>query len=677
MSDWLRTVSLSPILSLAFICTAWALGGWLLARCLFRLRPGEALLAGIASGFVLYLMGVNLLAHFLAVNLACWAAAVLILLGGLTAAWRSRDAWPELRRDLSGWLQVLALLALAFLFVTAKRGISMYDDSTHLPLVSIMGAGDIPPHFYLYPSVSFAYHYGLQVFAAALESAGRFFPWTAWDMARAVATALTLALGWVWVRRFTHSRPASALGSFLYVFGSGTRWLMLLLPTSVLLWINDGVQMALSGRDSGATLIQALTHPYVIEGTGAMPFAFAYQNGDFEPVFFNLGNTGALQFLTVLLLLLLAQSAPSLKRPGALAVVSLLFASLALSAEHLFAVWWAAIALAVAANVLLRRPGRLRFQPLSRDELWGWGILLGASALLAALQGGYITENIRSLAAGLAGQAAAVTNVYGFGLRWPPAVVNGAFGSLSLLDPRQVLALLFELGPALLLAPLATRWAWKAGRRGELWQASLGLAALLSFIFPIFVQYGVDRNNTRFIEASLWIWLVLAFPVLAYSYRSFRPLGKAAAAAGYAVTVYAGIVIFALQLTSIPAPRLADFLNPLDTAFTRTYWNALEPGAQVLDSTPVRAVTVFGRASLAAYDQYRTLPEWGALVADPQPQKVRAAGYSYIYMNPTWWKSLVPAAQQALQQPCVVLVKEVQAADSADFRRLLDIRACK
>ena len=677
MSDWLRVFSVSSVLGLALMCAAWAVGGWLVTRACVKLRPGENLLAGIAVGFVLYLMGVNLLAHVLALIPACWAAAGLIVLAGLAAAWRSRPTLAELQADLASWPEILALLALVFLFTTAKRGLSMYDDSTQLPLVSTMGAGNIPPRFYLYPPVYFAYHYGLQLFAAALESAGRFLPWSAWDMARAASTGLTLMLGWKWVKRFTRSRAAGALGSFLYVFGGGTRWLMLLLPGPVLSWVNSGIQMALSGRDSGSTLIAALIHPYVVEGAGQMPFAFAYQNGDFEPLFFNLGASGTLPFLTVLLLLLLSGEIPSLKRPGALAVQTLIFASLALSGEHIFAAWWGAILIVLLASAFLGA-GKRRWMGVGRDEWLGWLIILGASALLSLVQGGYITEAARSLlAARQGGIAAQTTNVYGFALRWPPAVFNGHFGALSLFDGRQLLGIVLELGPSLLLAPLASVWAWKAARRGLRWQASLGLAAVLSFVVSLFIQYGVERNSTRFFEASLWIWLVLAFPVLAYSFKSFRPLGKALAGAAYGITVFGGIMIFAIELTSIPAPRLADFLNPLDLAFTRSYWNALTPGAQVLDSVPVRAVTVFGRVSTAGADQYTTLPEWRALVADPRPQKVRASGYSYIYLDSNWWNSMKPAQQQALQQPCVSLVKEIKAADSDDFRRLLEVKACK
>ncbi len=676
MSDWLRISSPFSIVSLLLICAAWAAGGWWLVRAFFRTRPGEALLVGVSAGFVLFLMGVNLLTGLLTLPGACLAAAVFIFLAGLAAVRYRRINWPELRRDLSAWPQVLILLILALFFANAKRGISLFDDYLHMPLVSVMGSGDIPPHFYLNPNIGFAYHYGLQIFAAVLERISAFFPWSAWDLARGAAIAFTLLLGWAWVQRFTRSGTRATLGSFLYTFGGGTRWLMLLLPASVLAWASSGIQLTFSGRDSGPDLVMALTRPFVIEGQGAMPFAFAYRNGDFEAVFFNLANTGALMFLTVLLLLLLSQTVPSIKRPAALVVYTLIFASLALSAEHLFALWWGATVLVLLARFIFRSSHRLRLAPPGRDELLGWVFILGFSALLSVVQGGYITETVRALAARLGGGLTSTSNVYGFALRWPPAILNSHLGELSPFNPRQLLVLLLELGPVLLLAPLATRWAWKSARMGESWQASLGLAALLSLLFTLFIEYGVDRSSNRFTGTALWIWMVLAFPALAFYFRTFRPFWKAVTGLGYGATVLSGVVIFAIQITSAPAPVPTYFIAPMDLTFTRQFWNQLEPGAQVMDNIPERAATIFGRSDTARSEIYVPLPAWQELVNAPDPYHLRAYGFSYAYIDKKYWDGLASGYRQSMLDPCVKLVHE-ETDSSGDYRKLLDLRACQ
>jgi hypothetical protein len=676
MSDWLRVSSALSVASFFLVCAAWAAGGWWLVRALFRTRPGEALTTGVAAGFVLFLMGVNLLAGLLTLPGACLASAAMILAGGLAAVRYRRVDWANLRADLSAWPQLLLLVILALLFANAKRGISLFDDYLHLPLVSIMGAGDIPPHFYLNPANGFAYHYGLQIFAAVLEGLAAFFPWSAWDLARGAAIGFTLLLGWVWVKRFTRNRTGATLGSFLYVFGGGTRWLMLLLPAFVLAWASKGVQLTFSGADSGPDLVTALTRPFVIEGQGAMPFPFAYRNGNFEAVFFNLANTGALMFLTVLLLLLLSQTVPSIRRPAGLVVYTLIFASLALSAEHLFALWWGAIVLVLLVRLAFRSSARLRWQPIPRDELLGWAFILGFSALLSLVEGGYITETFRTLLGRLAGSAAPASNVYGFSLRWPPAILNSHLGELSPFNPRQLLVLVLELGPVLLLAPLATRWAWKAARRGQYWQAGLGLAAWLSLAFTLFVEYGVDRSSTRFTGTALWIWLVLAFPAAAFFYRALRPFWKAAAGLGYSATVLSGVVIFAIQITSVPTPVPTYFIAPMDAKFTREFWNQLEPGAQVLDNIPERAVTIFGRAATTSSDIYKPLPVWEDMIAAPDPYTLRAFGFSYAYISRAYWDSLSPPSRQQMMDACVKMVHEETDA-SGDYRKLLDLRSCR
>ncbi|HEX9090163.1 MAG TPA: hypothetical protein VF831_01675, partial [Anaerolineales bacterium] len=106
------------------------------------------------------------------------------------------------------------------------------------------------------------------------------------------------------------------------------------------------------------------------------------------------------------------------------------------------------------------------------------------------------------------------------------------------------------------------------------------------------------------------------------------------------------------------------------------YWNRLEPGAQVLDSEPERAVLLFGRASFAAQDVYKRSPVWEALIANPDPTRVASAGYSYVYMDDQWWSRLSPQVQAAYAQPCVQQLAEMMFPGNS-FRRLLSVQACR
>ncbi|HEX9027705.1 MAG TPA: hypothetical protein VF823_00940 [Anaerolineales bacterium] len=668
---WSRTGSILDILIWSLeLAGAW-LGGWLLVRALFVLKPRERLVTGLSAGLLLFIVLTNLLVHFISLPLACAGAAVLILVAGLAAAWRGpRHPW---RADLRAWPQLVVLAGLTLLFVMIGRGLALFDDYLHIPLVSVMAAGDIPPHFYLDPTQPMAYHYGLQVLAAGMVRVGGLFPWSAWDLCKALAIALTLLLGWLWVRRLTHSELAANLGTFLVTFGGGARWLLLFLPPALVLWMSSGVHLAPTGLSTGPDLLTALSRPWAIEGGGPFPFPFAFHNGIFVPVMFVLGSTGAMPFFTILLLLLLI-GRRRFSFPAAL-VVGLILASLALSAEHLFVFLLGGILLAGLVSLLLSRRQR---RPVDGRLILGWGAALLTGGILSVVQGAYLTEAVRNLLLRFQGTPATAGpyNNFGFVLRWPPALISGHLGELSFVDPKQVVVLLAELGPVLLLAPLASLYAWKRLKRQDWLFAGLGVAALFNFLLPTFFDFAVEHSITRMAATAEWLWLLLAFPFLWQAFIRGSRKTRFWLDLGYGITAFGGIVIFAVQLTAILAPQLTSFVNSYDAQMSRELWNRLPEGAQVFDPSASRSVSLFGRASGGFVDVYTPKPEWEALVNNPDPVAIAQAGYSFMYVDRNWWKGLKPAQQKAIEQPCVQMAAKL-TPDDEDFRWLLDVRSCR
>jgi hypothetical protein len=438
----------------------------------------------------------------------------------------------------------------------------------------------------------------------------------------------------------------------------------------VLARVSQGVRLINTGANTAATLLEALGRPWVLEGGGAVPFPFAFHNGVFVPVIFILGSTGAMPFLTVFLLLMLASDRGSGLLRGA--VLTLILASLALSAEHLFVFLALGLALAIGIGFFSRR----NVKPEDgRTFVVFWGGVLVASALLAAFQGGFLTEAVRQTLSAVPGPGAGSTyNVHPFEPRWPPALPSAHFAELSLLDAGQAVALLAELGPVLLLAPIVTWLSWRHARRGRAMRAALGLAALLAFTFALLVRYGVDRSSTRLPGTALWLWLILGIPAV---WIRGRGRGRSGATlAGLAgVASLAGVVILAIQLTAIPRPQFTHFIDDVDTRMTARYWNALPEGAQVLDRLPYRSVTIFGRPSRSFSGIYDSLPEWRGLVAEPVADRVAAAGYGFVYVDPDWWHSMAPSVRESYRLPCVRLVKDL-SLDNIEFRRLYDVREC-
>jgi hypothetical protein len=666
---WFMQFSVAGLLQFAGLSLAWAAGGWLLAVHVFRLRPGERLVAGLASGLLLFLTISNLLANLIQLTPSLWLAGLLILALGLAAAFRSGSQVRFPWRDVKHWQPLAALGLLVVLFTLIQRGLALFDEFQHMPMVSIMAAGDIPPHFYLDPAVKFTYHYGLQIFAAALIRLAGFTPWAALDLSKAITISFTTVLGYLWIMRKTNQQFPALAGAFALVFASGTRWLLLFLPPQVINRVGEAVIPINTGAYSGTSLLDVLTSSWNIEGGGPVPFPFAFHSGSFLPVIFNLGATGAAWFMIVITLLLLSSSRKTGVLPGSVYV--LLLAGLALNAEHLFALLWAGFALILLLAWIRGR----RVHQIKPQDLGFWVLILGASALVSALQGGFVTEFLRSQVAALTGTTAAQTNYHGFALRWPPAIPTAHFSDLGLFNPAQLLVMLLEFGPVFLLVPPATWYAWRRWQRGDWMAAALGAAAWLNLLFVLFIRYGLDRSITRMPATALWLWLLLGIPPLWFYYQKSRRGVRAVIQAGYLVTVFAGLVIFSIQLIAIPRPQLTYFINGLDARIASQFWNRLPEGAQVLDGDPSRAVTLFGRSVRASSDVYDPYPEWEALIAYPDPEQVIGQGYDFVYMDEIWWKRLPPELQAAYQQHPTVVLGEASAGQ--EFRRLYDLRSLK
>ena len=667
-----RTNSLIDIALYFLLSSGWAMGGWLLVTHAFRLRRLERIICGLGVGFLLFISFSNLYAHFLDITIAYWGSALTILLVGIACAWLSKlHPWLE-KRDLIAVPMVLVLIGLVVLFTFILKGEAIFDEYLHLPLISTMASGDIPPHFYLNPAFYFAYHYGIQVFAASLVYLADFFPWSAWDISRALAIAFTLVLGWLWGRRVTRSNIAGWLGTILFTFGGGSRWLLLLLPAPWLNWVSQSVNLVGTGLDTAPTLVAALYSPWLIEGGGPVPFPFAFHNGIFIPVFFNLGSTGAMPYMTILLLLLLLPRG-RFSITG-LITWSILFATLALSAEHLFAVIWVGITLVAGISLIFHK--RL-FKSFPKGTFLQWGIILSLAALLSLVQGGFITEISRNLIASISGAASQSYNVRGFSIRWPPGLLSAHLGVLSILIPGQLITLLAELGLALILIPVIFTRVKKWLYRRDWFSSGLAISAALSLAFPLFFQYEVDRSITRMPATALWTCLVLGFPILWMAFPRVKTITCLGMVAGYVIIILAGAVIFRTQLYSIPNLEYTYYIDELDASYSADYWNELPTNAQVLDRIPSRSVTLFGRITRAHAGIYDPQPDWEALIVNPIPTQIAAAGYDYVYMDRVWWDSLTSTNQSNFQQPCIDIIDEREQTGGTDYRLLVDVSACK
>jgi hypothetical protein len=669
---WLITFDPLAIILFILECLVWMAGGWLIVSHAFQLRSTERIITGTATGFLLFIGISNLLAHLFTIQWAFWISSTLILLFGVIIAWRSKERHWFNREDLKSWPYILALGILTWFFFTIQLGLGLFDDFEQLPMISIMGTGDIPPHFYLDPDFYFAYHYGLQVWAASLIKQARMLPWSAWDLTKAFAIALTLVLGWVYVKRLTRSNIAAWLGTVLLTFASGTRWLFLFFPYSTLIKIQEDLRLVNSATDIGNEFATVIASPMAMAGQGLVPFPFAFHNGIFTPIISVLGHSGAIPYIIVLVLLLLVSRAKI--NLGAMLVLSVIFGVMALGAENLFTFVWISLAIVLLVVLIQNRKDPGKIQP--RQILY-WGGVLFISALLSAFQGGFITETVRGIIIRLFGDAATVSsNVYEFSLRWPPGLYTSHLGVLSIFKPLEILTLIIELGPTLLLGPLTIYYSVRCIKRGDWLTASLGIGGVLLILFPFMVAYGVDRSTTRLPATGLWLWLILCIPLLWRIAVLRGRLIRDLVMVFFGVSVFGAIIIFGIQMTTMPNPQNTYFINPADARFAKKYYDKFPQGTQILDKTPYRAVTIFGRAVKAYESVYDPLPGWPELISNPEPAKVLDAGFQYIYMDQNWWATLPKTTRDMLEFGCATYVGEPEYYKTT-ARWLIDLTGCR
>jgi hypothetical protein len=141
------------------------------------------------------------------------------------------------------------------------------------------------------------------------------------------------------------------------------------------------------------------------------------------------------------------------------------------------------------------------------------------------------------------------------------------------------------------------------------------------------------------------------------------------------VVIFGGLMTLAVELIAAHRPVYTTFLTDLDVQVMQAVWNRTDASALVFDMDPFRGPTVLGRHTNSSITLYQSKPEWQALEKAPFPADLRAAGYSYVYMDDQSWWGLDRPYRDALSAPCVHLVDE--ASSGSAFRRLLDIRGCQ
>jgi len=658
--------NLMNVFSLSIWACIWIVGGIWIVKAVYKLNPEEEGIIGVIVGLTAEVGLTNFFVRILPLSPSTWFSALVVLLIGFLLVWRKLGIKELLIKPNLKF--ILIFLVIFYIFFLIARGLALYDDYAHLPTISIMAAGNIPPCFALNPDIPYSYHYFLLLFGTQIINLTSTTPWTAWDIARSFTIAPAVILGGLWTYRITKNRIAAFIGSLGVLFISGTRWLMLLVPSSILGKISSQIELLGAGADAGSTLVKSLPNPWPVDGQGSFPLSFAFENGIMlsgaEMVLLPIG----LMVVAILFSLLLTSSHWR-NRWGILPSVILISSIGLLTEIELFLMGLAMIVLTISYIVWHRK----LYLPM---DLWNWIIIWFLSGLIISVQGGVISHTLYSIIIQIMGYPAPVFHqVTGLKLT-APSIVSGQLGILSLMDYRSVIIALFEIGPVLLVFPQVAIWGWKAARTGRWFDAILMLAGILS-LGMVFVHFsGSVRNSSRlyfFINVCALMFVPLGWLCLQ---RRKRWVKEVAIILG-CIVFFGGIVSLGIELVNIKSYPLSFFISPEDMKMTELYWNKLEPGTLTFDTNSYRGTTVFGRYTRSNSTWYDELPKYCQLKMDPDISALREAGFSYVYFDKNVWQKLPYQLQESYSQPCVVKMEEILDTDTNDVLRILfDIRSC-
>jgi hypothetical protein len=437
--------------------------------------------------------------------------------------------------------------------------------------------------------------------------------------------------------------------------------------------LGRSVQLIGSGAGSGATLGEALTNTWAVEGAGPVGFPFAFANGIYPAgVVQMLTANGLTGFVLIFILLLTFNRwrSGSGAAPGAIlsAVLISIWGLLGEAELPVFAAGWGIVALVwVISRRSIRLPSSLR----------AWLGIAAAGCAIGVLEGGAWTDILFKLLYRLGGQGqvAASYQTIGFQLG-PPAVVSSHLGVLPVLNPAALLVGLLELGPVLLVFPLLIIWGIKAFRLQRWYEAAAAAAAVFSLLM-LCVQFSGSTGVRNTPRLYVFMPLLAAFAVPLFwiwAERRVQTVKILVAVMGL-VLVSGGAVMAGIELIAVQRPVYSYFLTPLDARMARAHWNRLAPGALVFDPVPYRAPAVLGRATDSNFTWYQSKPAWEALYQAPDPARLAAAGYRYAYLDNQYLDQIGPDFQAAFSR-CASVIDEVAGSDGS-FRRLLDLQNCK
>ncbi len=672
---WFRHTSILGFLPWILTTAIWFVGGWLIAIHAFDLKKHERLIIGFGIGMVIYLWLINLLGRWLPNNISFYVPALLTLAIGVIYSKFSKNKLADLS-DFQIW-PVLMIWAMVFVYsLFLERGLMIFDDVFHLSSISLMGAGKIPPLFFLNGNFDYAYHYGFDILGASLMRLGDMFAWSAFDFSKAIAWSYSIILLGLVFYRFIKSTWKAILGAFVFTFLSGTRYLLMLLPANFLQQFDSQIGFIGISTTMNTTFSKSLFMQWSGLPNPPQPYLFGFINGIYSSYHFFHTGEWPLALIIIYILWLVSSKPISWK---ILPLLVILWSHLALTSESCYGLLIAAFALFFLFYKVIKKG----IFPKS------FNILLSAliiSLPFAFLQGGAIFEiimnvfrKIFSVQPNLVSDSNVATM---FSINWPPKIILTTFTDLDLFNPAHLFVAILEIGPILFFVPMLIRRFLTKANTDQWMTGLLAFCTLIGFFIPLFISFDLIRNViTRFAAFAMIFWFILFLLLILGPENTLGKFMKTIAIISVILMSISGIVNFSTQLSAIPKPVLSEHLVSLDAQISSKVWGSLSQKDFVYDpdNVPGRAVELIGIATIARPGLYTNemsllLPSWEDLYQNPSIAGFQKNNFRYVYLDEKWWSGMTDGQKDSLSNPCVKVVAEASADN--EFRKLLDLEKC-
>jgi hypothetical protein len=300
-----------------------------------------------------------------------------------------------------------------------------------------------------------------------------------------------------------------------------------------------------------------------------------------------------------------------------------------------------------------------------------WGVI-ALSLLVAVMQGGIITDGVRSATSGEQN----VTTAFGLRPFTLPSCPTGQLGlSCGVLS-------LANMGLIPFLLPSFAVLTFQ-GRKDNA-QIVLVLGAIAAYGLSMVLSYGYDQwNLLRVISFTTWVLVVFMTPWF-YQHLTAGGTRRWITVVFLIISTYSGVITLWMMIdgrwvNDAVSIDFSPLVPPNDLAMMKIA-RRLPLDALVFDSLPCTSNTssrpgyVLGRYTRISKSrsEWQTRPEgFDALLKRPSADAMRQAGYTHLYVDQDWYYGLDPEGQDALKHGNYEVI--AATGDETDFRLLLRV----